>query len=240
VKGTALEHAIEALEGKDLLVSYSGGKDSTIILDLSRRVGKRVECFFMELVPGLKVIDDRLAWAEARFNVKIRRYPHWLRAKFAREGVYCFHAALAVQVDIADIHTVAREDAGINLIVSGAKKADSLWQRRAGPMKFASDTHKAPLWDWSHRDVMGYLRSRDLPVPATDGRRDTGIDLTEECVTWLYNDYPEDFTRLEAVYPFCGALVERVRLYGDRDTRQRAAKAAARGEAGESAEAGED
>jgi len=227
MKGAALEHAIRTLEGKDVLVSYSAGKDSMICLDLAKRVGARVEVFFMELVPGLRVIDERLAWAEARWQVKIRRYPHWLRAHFAREGIYCFHpkAGDVVQCDIDDIYTIARADAGIGLVVTGAKKGDSLWRRRTGATKFAQDDLKAPLWEWSSRDVIGYLRSRELPVPATDGRSASGIDLTEECITWLHDEHPEDFKRFEAQYPFCGAIVKRVELYGTREERWKKAKA---------------
>jgi phosphoadenosine phosphosulfate reductase len=225
VKSTALAAALEAVDGKDVLVSYSGGKDSMICLDLAKRCGARVEAFFLELVPGLQVVEERIAWAEARFGLTIRRYPHWLRAVFARDGVYRFHATDAVQLDIGDLYTVARADTGISLIVTGAKKGDSLWRRRTGATKFAGDDLKAPLWDWSSRDVAGYLRSRNLPLPPSDGRQASGIDLTEECVTWLHDEHRQDYETLVAAYPFAGALVARREFYGDRDARWKAARA---------------
>jgi len=86
VRATAIQRAVALLEGRDVLVSYSGGKDSLIILDLAKRVGRRVEAFTMELVPGLAVVDRAIAWAETRYKLTIRRYPHWLRAVFAVNG----------------------------------------------------------------------------------------------------------------------------------------------------------
>lgn len=224
MKGTALERAVATFEGKHVLVSYAGGKDSMICLDLAKRCGVRVEAFFLELVPGLEVIDARIAWAEARWGITIRRYPHWLRARYAREGVYRFHAKDAVHVDRDDLYMLARADARIPLIVTGAKKGDSLWRRRTGASTFAGDTLKAPLWDWSKHDVVGYLKTRGLPVPESNGRATSSIDLTEECVTWLYDEHRKDYARLVAHYPFAGALVKRRELFGDRAARLRAVR----------------
>ena len=145
------------------------------MLDLAKRVGKRVECFAMELVPGLRCFDGPIEVAEARWGVKVRRYPHWLRSVFAQQGLYRFHAADAPSLTINEIYAVARHDAGIDFIVTGAKKADSLWRRRTGALKFAKDPARlaAPIWDWSTRDVQAYLKVRGLPKPprAASARR---------------------------------------------------------------------
>lgn len=210
----ALTRAVETMDGKDVLCSYSGGKDSRIVLDLAKRVARRVECFAMELVPELEVFESALQWAERRYGVTIRRYPHWLRAVYAREGVFCFGRFDAPRLDINDIYAVARNDAGIELVVTGAKRGDSLWRRRTGAIKFAGDKVKAPLWDWSSRDVAAYRAVHNLGDAVTDGRRASGIDLSEECVRMLHEQYPGDYAKLERAFPFIGAIVRRRQWYG--------------------------
>ena len=168
----------------------------------------------MELVPGIQLFDEQIALAEERYSLNIRRYPHWLRAKFRKFGVYCFHAPDQPLLDINDIYQVARADSGIRYIVTGAKKGDSLWRRRTGVIKFAGEELKAPIWDWSTRDVMAYLKQNNITKPDSDGRNASGIGLTIECVTFLHEHYHDDYKKLEAQYPFVGAIIKRRDLYG--------------------------
>lgn len=214
MKPSAWQAALATLEGKEVLVSFSGGKDSKVCLDLACRVASKVAAFAMEIVPGLRCFDEPIERAEARYKLTIRRYPHWVAGIFAREGVYRFHEPTAPLLDINDIYEVARADTGIDLIVTGAKRGDSLWRRRTGAVKFAGDRLKAPLWDWSSRDVMAYLAMRELGAGYSDGRKASGIDLTVESVCNLYDHHPDDYRRLERAYPFCGAIVLRRKLYG--------------------------
>lgn len=123
MKTAAFQRAVALLEGRDVLVSYSGGKESTILLDLATRVAKRVELFTMELCPGIRVFDERIKWAEQTYGLRCRRYPHWLRFCFAREGTYRFRANGEYECNINEIYLLARHDAGVQYIVTGAKKA---------------------------------------------------------------------------------------------------------------------
>ena len=197
-----------------MLVSFSGGKDSWICLDLAKRVANRVAAFTMELVPGLEIMESKLMAAEARYKLRIRRYPHWLRAKFQHFGVYCFAAPTVQMLDINDIYAVARADAGIRYIVTGAKKGDSLWRRRTGVLKFAGPDLKAPIWDWSTRDVLAYLKMNGIERPDGDGRNASGVDLSIESITYLHDHYHADYKKIEARFPFVGAIIKRRELYG--------------------------
>ncbi len=59
-----------------------------------------------------------------------------------------------------------------------------------------------PLWDWSARDVVNYLRARQIPVPGGLGKRNmSGIDLRLETLTYLKQNYPNDYERILEAFP---------------------------------------
>lgn len=60
---------------ESVIVSYSDGKDSRVVMDLCVRLFRRVEAFFMYFVPGLECEQIGIAQAERRWGVKIRQYP---------------------------------------------------------------------------------------------------------------------------------------------------------------------
>lgn len=215
VQHRAFERAVELLNDREVLVSYSGGKDSMILMDIASRCAKKVAAFHMEVVPHLPVMDARLKWAEDKWGIPIARYPHWLRSELFIAGEYCFHKSTDVpHITINDIYAVARAESGIQFIVTGAKKGDSLWRRRTGVSKFAKDDLKAPLWDWSTRDVYGYLKSRGIEAPKGDGRNASGIDLSHECILWLYDHHRESYDIYERTFPFIGAVIKLRDWYG--------------------------
>lgn len=214
MKHQHLEQAIETVRGKDVIVSFSGGKDSLVVMDLAVQHARSVHAFFLELLP-LDVMDAQLAESEQRWGVPIRRLPHWLRFENQKTGAYCFHATDAPELRLNDLYAVVRKQTGAKLIVTGAKASDSLWRRRTGVAKFAGDDLKAPLWHWSKKDVLQYLRAKGIPQPEADARHNaTGIDLSYPSVLWLYDNYPDDFRKLERFYPFVGAIIKRREWYG--------------------------
>lgn len=202
------------MEGREVLVSYSCGKDSMILMDIAHRVARKVDAFIMELVPRLPSLDERIRWAEEKWGTPIRRYPHWARAFYKREGVYCFPSEVDYRLDLNDIYALARADSGIDFLVMGAKKGDSLWRRRTAAMKFAKDNIAAPIWDWSTRDVFAYLKARNLPVPATGRAVKSGVDLTTEDILELHDRHRSSFHALEKDFPFVGAIVKRREWFG--------------------------
>lgn len=214
MKLAALDRAIEKVKDKEVLVSFSGGKDSWIVLDICARYAKRFEAFFMYVVPDLECVQEQLDLAEARYGIKVRQYPHWMRAAYLREGVFCFEKADSPFLAINDIYAVARADTGIELVGHGAKRADSVWRAQSGANKFKKNDVVAPLWDWTSRDVMAYLAMRKLPIPPSTNQRVNGIGLDTETICWLYDLYPNDFKKLEEAFPFCGAVIRRREWHG--------------------------
>lgn len=81
---SAIDTAKSALEkacslSDSVLVAYSDGKDSRVVMDLATRYFKRVEGFYMSFVPYLEYINAGLAQAAKQWGVKIHQFPHWSR-----------------------------------------------------------------------------------------------------------------------------------------------------------------
>ena len=121
-----------------ILISYSGGKDSLIVLDLCSKIFKQVICFFMYLVPGIQICEQQIKYAEDRYKVQIIQYPHWLISHLLRNGIYCnpgFKNDDLPYLKPKDIYAIARQDTGFWPVATGMKKSDTLWRRRTSHRK---------------------------------------------------------------------------------------------------------
>ncbi len=59
-----------------------------------------------------------------------------------------------------------------------------------------------PLWDWSARDVLGYLRARQIPIPGGLGKANmSGVDLRLSTLLYLKEHFPHDYERILEVFP---------------------------------------
>jgi 3'-phosphoadenosine 5'-phosphosulfate sulfotransferase (PAPS reductase)/FAD synthetase len=200
-----------------ILVAYSGGKDSKVVLDLCLRTFKRVECFHMALVPGLDCIEQELDETRRRHKVTIRVYPHWLARKLIFGGAFSptwFEHDDLPEWKLADVYALAITDSGIDTIATGAKKADSSWRRRF-MSTFRPDAVLNPIAGWHKYDVLSYLRSHAIPEPPSSGHSATGIDLSVGSLCWLHDTFPADFEKLCRVFPFAPAVIWRRKFYGE-------------------------
>jgi phosphoadenosine phosphosulfate reductase len=201
-----------------VLVAYSGGKDSLVVLDLCSRHFKRVVAFFMYLVEGLEVIDDRLEYARTRWKVEIRQYPHWSLGHELDAGIYGPRRPgfeKLAKVKASDVYAAARRDTGIGLVLTGDKKADFV-ARRAHIRVNKDPLLAFPLADWRNEEVAAYLQTRDIPLPDSEGDHG-GVGLALRSLLWLWDKHPADFARLEQTFPFIGAAVKRREWYGQKE-----------------------
>ena len=199
-----------------ILISFSGGKDSLIVLDLCSKTFKKVTCFFMYLIPGLGHIERQLQCAEKKYGVEILQYPHWLLSRLLKNGIYCnnhhcFDNLPALSPN--DIYSIARYETGINLIATGQKKSDNLFRRRnlLNADNILDLIH--PLKDWNKYDVLSYMRIHDILLPQTYKGQVTGADLTTKSLLWLYDTYPKDFRKLTRIFPYARTVVYRRKWY---------------------------
>lgn len=203
-----------------VLVSYSGGKDSLVTLDLCSRTFKRVVCFFMYFVPGLTVEEEVLDVARKHYGVEILYYAHWAVIGALRAGVYAPTTettdSLPKDYTLNDVYALARQDSGIQLIACGIKKADSEF-RRKNMAAFLRKDVLCPLRDWNKLEILAYLSLHKLPVPKSKSGKvesATGVDLSAPALCQLHDNHPDDFQKLLRWFPFADAAVARRDFFG--------------------------
>ena len=202
------------------LVAFSGGKDSLATLDLCSRAFKRVVCFHMYFVPGLKCMEDAMQEAKERWGVEVIYYPHWILFKCLKGGVFCnegLHKEDMPDFALHDIYLWAMQETGIRCLATGAKKADGMWRRRYFYLARSWEKEGVfyPVKGWMERDVLAYLSAKKIPVPTGDSRTASGVDLTANSLLWLHDHHPDDFKMLCEWFPYAESVVWRRKFYGD-------------------------
>lgn len=200
-----------------VLVSFSGGKDSLVVLDLCTRTFDRVECFFMQWVPGLRCVEDPAIAGAERYNVPLHMVPHWAGLRALKQGIYCFNGLERddwPDAKLRDIYRTVIEDTGIPLIAMGGKRKDGLWRRRNLDSTKGWEEVLTPIVGWSNHEIAAHLVSRGLTAPKGDSKDGAGADLSRPSVMWMYRNHPEDFEILESYFPFVRAIVLREQWYG--------------------------
>lgn len=211
-----------AEKNEGIIVSYSTGKDSMILMDLCAKVFRRVVALHMYFVPDLQYIEGGLNYARGRWKCEVMQLPHWLYYKAIRENQYCNYsnAEQFAEVSLSDVYKYAMQETGIRLVATGARKSDGLWRRRW--MKNIRKTANYegvifPLEDWLRIDIQAYMKANAIPQPelSSTGRGDaTGISTDNDSILWLYDRHPDDFERMRRVFPHIGAVVARREMYG--------------------------
>jgi hypothetical protein len=170
----------------------------------------RVETFFMYFLPDLRVDVERLLFARSTWGISPRLYPHPGLGQSLKGGRYSSNIAMASGLPEwthQDIYQMARLDTGIPLIVTGMKASDSNSRRRylAWSEDDANIIH--PVKDWNKHDVISYLKARGIPLPRTSGDQMFGVGLSIGSLLWVHDNYPDDFDKIERVFPYARAAV---------------------------------
>lgn len=205
-----------------VLVSFSGGKDSLIVLDLCKKHFKKVVCFFMYAIPDLQFINEQLEVSAKKYDVEILQYPHWAMFRWLKDMIYCDQYPFAEdlpEVHLKDIYAQVRSDTGIQLIATGFKKSDSMWRRRTTKRTtkvYSGSAFMTPIIEWNKFEVLAYLRINKIdPPPVMSGRTISGVDLTTPSIPMIHDNYPEDFKKLLKIFPYAEAVVKRREFYGE-------------------------
>lgn len=213
---TALER------GSHPYVACSGGKDSTVLLDIVRRIAPQVDAIYGDDEWRLPETDTFLASIP---NLRRIAQPHIQHAPWftAHTGGPPANAEWIETTEALAAHL------GYDLVFLGLRMDENVRRRiliRTRGMLFAH-TH-APFWTccplaaWSVRDVWAYLLSRDIPYNAAyDVLERIGVPLQQQRIgpfavervlgrgqlAILKRGWPDVFNRFAARHPEARAYV---------------------------------
>lgn len=202
-------------------VSFSGGKDSLIVLDLACRVfgSANVHAFYLYFIRHLECVEPRLAAAERRWGITVTQLPNPAIADALHWGDFS-HQRFNFRRQLTDdaIQRAFRHRTGCRWLLFGHRADESL--QRRGMISSASDpdclgrsTHLGKAWpihNWTGRTCFAYLRNHDIPLPPDFGGGDTSdLSLTSSCMLWLHQNYPADYERFCRQFPMAESLLVR-------------------------------
>lgn len=199
----------------ETLLSFSCGKDSLAAWLQLRRHFKKIVPFYLYYVPGLKFVEDYLAYCEDFFGCRIMRLPHpalyrWLRHFVFQppERLRFIERAELPEFDYNELHILAREDAGLAPdcpVAQGVRMTDSLNRRatirRQGVMDRPGGVFY-PVWDWNKARVLQEIKDAGLRLSIDYelfGRSFDGLDY--RFIGPLKERLPEDYRQILEWFP---------------------------------------
>lgn len=204
--------------GEDVLLAFSGGKDSLAtwlaLLD-SGMPQERIVPYYMYSIPGLTFVEDSLAYFEDKFQTRIVRYPNpmfYHRLNYGtmqtKERMEIIEAARLPNFDFPDVLAAIHRDLGYTEELwkcDGVRATDSIVRRIAikdhGPMKHNSRKVSA-IWDWRISDVRNAIAYHEVKWPIDYewfGRSFDGVDYA--FLKPIKENSPEDYEKIKDWYP---------------------------------------
>ena len=189
------------------IVFCSLGKDSLVTLDLVYGKFQRIVCVFMYFVPGLEHIERWVNWCKSRYpNVEFMQVPHWNLSYILRGGLYCVPEPKVQLIKLADVIKAVRMKTGIDYVLLGMKKADSMNRRlmlkRLEGDDYIHNQQAYPLADWTQKDVLAYMRQNAIPEPVRYSlKASSGTGFNLDCFLWLRENYPQDLQKIYKTFP---------------------------------------
>jgi phosphoadenosine phosphosulfate reductase len=203
------------------VVGFSGGKDSIVTLDLCTQHFKRVDAFFMYLVPELGFQERFLTYVEKRYGIAILRVPHNSMSVLMNTGAYRSHTDVATSVPtvkVSDVWRVVLRHFEAKWLATGERRLESLERMAYIPKSGINPGSKRlyPICQWTDKQVWSYIRLRDLAMPPDYkewGRSFSGL-VNKRMLWGVKQRYPEDFEKIRAVYPYVDAAILHYEKYG--------------------------
>lgn len=193
------------------ILFFSSGKDSIALLDLMYPHFEEIVCVFMYFVPGLEHIEMYLNWAKSKYpKIKIIKVPHWNLTYILRSGTFCVQNPNVKLMKLADVDNSIKIQTGIQYSFFGMKKADSLNRRLMlnGYENGQNNGKVYPLQDWTNKEVLSYMKQRQLPQPVRYSKNASGgVGFNIDCFLYLRENYPDDLKKILQAFPMSEKLL---------------------------------
>jgi len=201
-----------------VIVAFSGGKESVVVLDMCFRYFKKVQPFFMYICPNLSFQERTIAWYEKKYQTSIIRVPHMDVSEFFHYGSFRPPDYTFPIVSINDIYHYIRLQSDIWWIAAGERINDSIVRRAMMKKSGSIDTQRGrfyPVAMWNKHEVIDYIKFHHLYL-GEDSRK-LGFSfksLWGKELAMLKEYFPDDYQKVIRQYPFAEAGVLRFEKYG--------------------------
>lgn len=200
-----------------VIVLFSGGKDSVVLLDLCTKNFERVVPVYMYFVPGMEHVEAKLRQFEVRYNLEVMKLPHWAASHYHANDYMQLglggKSASVPKLRITDIENLARSRTGIEWVVDGIRIADSMARRarlKTYRMNAICDVSKRahPLAEWKKADVLAYVKRFRLPQPLDyGGQMVSGVDITKNALRVIRDRWPDDYRKIITAFPLADSVL---------------------------------
>ncbi len=204
----------------EVIVAFSGGKESIVTLDLCFRYFKKVKPFFMYICPDLSFQERTLEWYEKKYQTEIIRLPHMDVCEFFHYGSFRNPDLTFPIVSINDIYQYVRLQTDIWWIAAGERINDSIVRRAMMKKSGSIDTQRGriyPVSEWKKSEIIDYIKYHNLYL-GQDSRK---LGFSFKCLegrelSMIKENFPDDYRKILHLYPFAEAGVLRYEIYGEK------------------------
>lgn len=215
-----LKHTVSVLDFLRLqtdtvILFYSGGKDSLVLLDILYKNEFKIYLAFMYFIPDLYHIEKYIDWAVQKYQVYIKKYQHWMISHYFNDNFFRLHTEVKMPIiTLSDIEKRVKLDFKCEWVINGCKQNDSLHRRIMLRQLFLESielkSHRVyPLSKWSKQNCIQYIKQYRLPVPINYGSatNSSGLDLKADILRWVQKNYPDDLVKILNVFPLAETLL---------------------------------
>lgn len=202
----------------EVIVAFSGGKESVVTLDMCMKHFKRVVPFFMYYVPGLSFQEKQIKWYEAKYDIKIERLPHFELSNLLRYGTFRNEDLSVPIIDINDIYEWMRHNYGIKWIAAGERSGDSVIRgamiKHSGSIDAKRGRFYPVAW-WNKQEILDYIRFKKLYLASDSKILGMSFDgITTNSLALLEEHFPADYQKALRLFPLAEGAIVRYKTYG--------------------------
>lgn len=188
-----------------VLVSFSGGKDSVVTLDLCMRHFTHVEGFFMYQVHGLSFQESIIRYYEDKYGIPIHRVPHFELSSWLRYGLFRNYDFSIPVVSVKQTYDYMRENTDIWWIAAGERISDSVWRRAMIKSSGTIDDKRGrfyPIAEWTKGNVLAHIRQRKLRVGAESSKLGFSFrSFMPKDLRAIREFFPVDYAKIKEWFP---------------------------------------
>lgn len=192
---------------QSVIVFFSTGKDSVVLLDLCYKYFKHIEAVYLYYVPGLEYKNKILKLYEKIYNIKVHQYPQYDVSKILKR--HLINGKDIKTIKQVDLEHHLRQEFNAEYCAYGYKMQDSVY--RGGILNDKNcidginqrEKRIYPLSRWSHREIFEYIKRNKLPLSFEYdyGFRDINI-FTQDSLKFIKEKSPCDYQKIINFYPF--------------------------------------